>query len=200
MGSALSSMAVLLFAAAGVLSVPLTTTADIVADGQIREPEWANARRIAMAEGVSVLVKADAQTVAIAVRNAPRGAPQYTDLFIVAEDGQVWNLHASMQLGERKLPGRAWTDDAPAFAWGNNVDWRANEVAVKPGADADAPFAAQVQPCDGQEFLIARRKLPGKRWGVRIEVRDFMNERPDLAHPEGSDRHDSGGWAAIALP
>jgi len=186
-------------AVSGDLKVPATTTAEIVTDGHIAGAEWADAKRIAMGEGVTVLIKADEENVAIAIKSAPRG-PHYTDLFVTASDGTVWNLHADTNVGERKLEGSAWSDSEPAYVWRNNATWTANAVELRANADPAAPLARQVKPYDGQEFLIARSQFPGKSWHLRVEVRDLAHEKPDLIYPATSDRHDPAGWTTIALP
>ncbi len=200
MGLWLSLVSLILAAAAtGTIKVPATTTSEIATDGHIASAEWSDAKRIAMGEGVTVLIKADAENVAIAVKNSPRG-PQFTDLFVTAADGKVWNLHADMNVGERKLDGATWTDTEPAYVWHNNANWTANVVELRANADATAPLAKQLKPYDGQEFLIARSQFPGSTWRLRVEVRDLAHEKPDLVLPVASDRYDPSGWATIALP
>ncbi len=200
MGIWLSVVSLSLAAAAnGSVKVPATTTSEIVADGHIAGAEWSDAKRISMGEGVTVLIKADGENVAIAIKNSPRGA-QYTDLFLTAADGTVWNLHADMNVGERKLEGQTWSDSEPAYVWHNNATWSANVVQMRANADATAPMAKQVKPYDGQEFLIARSQFPGSTWHLRVEVRDLAHEKPDLVLPAASDRHDPSGWTTIALP
>ena len=200
MGLWLSALAMILAAvASGTVKVPATTTSEIVTDGHIAGAEWSDAKRIAMGEGVTVMIKADGENVAIAVKNSPRG-PQFTDLFVTAADGKVWNLHADMNVGERKLDGTTWTDTDPAYVWHNNANWTANVVERKANADATAPLAKQLKPYDGQEFLIARLQFPGSTWHLRVEVRDLAHEKPDLVLPATSDRYDPSGWATITLP
>jgi len=200
MGPGLSALSLILAAvASGAVKVPATTTSEIVTDGRIAGAEWSDAKRITMGEGVTVLIKADAENVAIAVKNSPRG-PQFTDLFLTAADGRVWNLHAGMNVGERKLDGMSWTDADPAYVWHNNATWTANVVELKANADATAPLAKQVKPYDGQEFLIARSQFPGSTWRLRVEVRDLAHEKPDLIYPAASDRYDPSGWTSITLP
>ena len=194
----LSVVSLVLAAATGTVKVPPSTTAEIVPDGHIATAEWSDAKRLSMGEGVTVLIKADEENVAIAIKSAPRG-PQYTDLFVTS-DGTVWNLHADTNVGERKLDGIAWSDSDPAYVWHNNATWNANVVEMRPNADMTAPLAKQVKPYDGQEFLIGRSQFPGKSWRLRIEVRDLAHEKPDLIYPAASDRHDPSGWVTIALP
>ena len=103
-----------------------------------------------------------------------------------------------MQLGERVLPLQGWTDESPPWAWGNNNGWNANVVRRKHGAEKDAPFAAQIEPVDGVEFEISRRKIGGCEWRIRIEVRDFEGQQPDQVFPEASIRKDTNTWAVLS--
>ncbi len=191
----------LIFAAAasGALKVPATGTSEIVPDGRIASAEWSDAKRISLGEGVTLLIKANDETIAIAVKSAARG-PQFTDLYLTGSDGQVWNLHAEKQTAERKLEGATWTDTDPAFVPYNNANWRANVIELKPNADATAPLAKQVKPYDGQEFLITRSQFTGKTWQLRVEVHDLAHEKPDLVYPATSDPHDPSGWTTVTLP
>lgn len=200
MGLWLGAVSLILAAAAsGAVTVPPTTTSEIVPDGRIASAEWSDAKRMPMGDGVTVLIKADEENVAIAVSNSKRGS-QYTDLFVTASDGTVWNLHADMNVGERKLEGAAWTDTEPAYVWHNNATWMANVVEARANADTTLPLAKQLKPYDGQEFLIARSQFPGSTWRLRVEVRDLAHEKPDLILPAASDRYDPSGWTTITLP
>ena len=199
MGAWLSLISILVAAASGAVKVPATGTSEIAPDGRIASAEWSDATRVALGEGVTLLIKANDEQIAIAVRTSARG-PQYTDLYLTAADGQVWNLHAEKQTSERKLTGETWTATDPAFVAYNNANWRANVVELKANADPTAPMAKQVKPYDGQEFLITRSQFAGKAWHLRVEVHDLAQEKPDLVYPAVSDGHDASTWATVTLP
>lgn len=199
MAAWLGAVALVLAAATGAVTVKPTGTSEIVPNGRIDSTEWSDATRVPMGEGVTLLIKANEEEIAIAVKSSARG-PQYTDLYLTASDGQMWNLHAEQQTAERKLEGTTWTDTDPAFIPYNNANWRANVVEFKPGADATAPMAKQVKAYDGQEFFIKRSGFAGKQWRLRVELHDLAREKPDLVYPATSDRYDTTGWATINLP
>jgi hypothetical protein len=186
-------------AASGAVKVPATGTDEIILDGHIGGTEWSDATRVTLGEGVTVLIKANSESVAIAVKSGARG-PQFTDLYLTGADGKVWNLHAEQQTSERKLEGTTWSDTDPAFVWYNNASWSAYVVQLKPNADPTAPMAKQIKPYDGQEFLIGRSQFVGKAWQLRIEVHDLAREKPDVIYPATSDRYDATGWATVTLP
>ena len=188
--------------AAGALAtapvrVPASTTAEIIPDGKIDRMEWVHATQVDLGQGVTLRIKADFDHVALALQSNGR---RYTDVYLALGDGTVLNLHASMQTGERKLTGTAWTDTSPAWTWGNNTRWQASTVKPKPNADENRPFAEQVMPFDGQELLIERAMSRANTWTVRIEVRDFTGTDADAIWPATSSRFDTTGWATIVLP
>lgn len=199
--SAWLSLVSLIAAAAtsGAVKVPATSTSEIVPDGHILATEWSDATRVALGEGVTLLLKANDDQVAIAVKTASRG-PQYTDLYLTSSDGQIWNLHAEKTTSERKLTDAAWTATDPAFVPFNNANWKANVVEFRSNADPAAPLAKQVKPYDGQEYLITRAQFAGKEWHLRVEVHDLAQEKADLVYPATSDGHDAATWAIVALP
>ena len=199
MAAWLGAAALVLAAANGAITVKATGTSEVAPDGRINAVEWSDATRVQMGENVTLLIKANEEEIAIAVKSAARG-PHYTDLYLTASDGQVWNLHAEQQTAERKLAGAAWTDTDPAFVPYNNASWRANVIEFKPGADPTAPIAKQVKTYDGQEFFITRSGFAGKTWRLRVELHDLAREKPDLVYPATSDRYDTNGWATINLP
>ena len=186
-------------AASGSVKVPATGTSEIVPDGRIAGAEWSDATRVSLGEGVTLVIKANDDQIAIAVKTAARG-PEFTDLYVSAADGQIWNLHVEKETSERKLTGATWTATDPAFVPYNNANWQANVVELKSNADPSAPMAKQVKQYDGQEFLISRSQFAGKQWHLRVEVHDLAQEKPDLVYPATSDPHDTSGWATIALP
>jgi hypothetical protein len=201
MGAWLSVIALIAAAAAasGPVKVPATSTSEIAPDGRIAAAEWSDATKVTLGDGVTLLIKANDDQIAIAVKTAARG-PEFTDLYVSAADGQIWNLHAEKQTSERKLTGAEWTATDPAFVPYNNANWQANVVELKPNADPTAPMAKQVKPYDGQEFLISRSQFKGKEWHLRVEVHDLAQEKPDLVYPATSDVHDATTWTTIALP
>src|SRR5690242_3357443 len=110
MGAWLSAVALIAAAtaASGAVKVPATGTSEIAPDGRIAAAEWADATKVTLGEGVTLLIKANDDQIAIAVKTAARGA-EFTDLYVSAADGQIWNLHAEKQTSERKLTGAEWT-------------------------------------------------------------------------------------------
>ncbi|MDF1502230.1 hypothetical protein [Roseisolibacter sp. H3M3-2] len=197
----------LLAAGAGAqptLRVPARPPVPVLIDGRFAPGEWDDAARAAVGPLDTLLVKEHAGHLYLGVVTA-RAHPVYVDLFVRDGGGALHNLHASMQLGERRLAAgdTTWTDARPATRWGNEVDWTANESKLRPdrprapGAPLDT---SHLFPQRGREFQIRRARFPGARWRVRVELRDLAGREPDLVVPAGSTRRDPDGWLTLALP
>jgi len=176
-----------------------TAEAEWSVDGRFdREKEWAGAEAIEVGQGVTVLLKEKDGVMAIGVVTGCE-FPAYVDLFIEAEDGTVWNLHASMQQGERLVAGREWDDRVPETKWGRQKDWRANtNRPLKERANDDPLKKASFPPAhQGYEFVIERAKFGGGAKRLRVEARDFTGKAADIVFPAGSSRREPGGWLKL---
>lgn len=172
-----------------------TRAEEWVADGKFdREKEWAGAQVLEAGRGVTVLLKQGDGMVAIGVVTGCE-FPAYVDLFVETRDGVIWNLHASMQQGERTVAGRGWDDRNPATRWGRQKDWKVNtRRPLKERANDDPLTKASFPPAEGYEFVIERAKLDGGAKRLRVEVRDFTGKAADIVFPAGSSRFEPGGW------
>lgn len=167
-----------------------------VVDGRFdQEKEWAGAEVIEAGQGVTVLLKQRDGMLAIGVV-AGCDFPAYVDLFVETGDGVIWNLHASMQQGERTVAGREWDDRNPGTRWGRQKDWKANtNRPLKERANDDPLTKASFPPGhEGYEFVIERAKFAGGAKRLRVEVRDFTGKAADIVFPAASSRFEPGGW------
>lgn len=173
----------------------LPQPATVIADGRFEAGEWTRAAAYALAEGVILYLMADQERLYVATSSRSSGA-RYTDLYLADATGCLVNLHASMRLGERRLPADGWGDALPAWSWGNNRGWTANAVRAVRTRSPDGSLV--FDPFDGQEFVIDRSRFQGELL-VRVEVRDFFGQAPDLAYPAGSTREDRSTWAKVRV-
>jgi hypothetical protein len=129
-------------------------------------------------------------------------------MFIQTEAGVIHNLHASAQIGERRLTDTLWTDREPATHWGNARDWYANEIRMdrvladsvvraNPQAGGDRLRFTTTFPYDGFEFQIRRAKLPAAAWRIRVEARSTVAGIGDVVYPKESTRMRPDGWATL---
>lgn len=166
----------------------------VTVDGVLTVAEWQGAQRIELTGDAVVWLIQTPQHVCFAAETSEAGA-KYIDVFIVDRAGATRNLHASMQVGERTLPNRRWTDEDPPTQWDQTTGWTANVVTRRADADASAPVSDQLAPFDGYEFVIDRAQL--NPWRIRIEVRDFDGEARDIVWPAQSRRTDIVTWALL---
>lgn len=181
-----------------IIKVPKGDGTPVLTDGKFSSEEWRDAITVAAAPSVKLYLKQFRNNVFIGV-NMETESPSYVDIFLQTGDNQLYNLHASAQIGERLLTGDAWTDTNPPPRWGNHVDWIANEAKVDSDKTRDLPFPKKLFPYAGMEFQLRRSRFTGKSWRIRIEVRDFVGQSPDIVFPNGSERKNTTRWAILNL-
>lgn len=184
-------------AANNTIDAPQASYVSVMVDGKIEPREWKDAALIAAGPTTLKFVQSD-DYVFIAVHN-PDKTRAYVDIYLTTGSGQIVNLHASMQIGERELVGEKWSDSSPSFSFGNNVGWIANEAKLNSGKDNNLPMELRLFPYDGYEFQISKERFDTRKWKMRIEIRDFAGKLPDVVFPANSDRHDTGKWATLRL-
>jgi hypothetical protein len=171
------------------------SAAPLALDGKIDSNEWSGACVMPLPAGFDWRVVMDEQGIRMAW-TGPSELPFYVDVYVLDPQGDVVNLHASMQLGERRLPGDAWDDRSPPFAWGDPIGWHANVATVDAAVASSAPFAERLHRRDGIELSLSRERfdLP---LVIRFELRDFAGRQADIAYPSGSTRYDRQGWLRL---
>jgi hypothetical protein len=181
-----------------VLTVPAGGGTPVLIDGQFAADEWSDAIILRVAASVDLYLKQYKGHVFLGVKMAAKSR-RYVDMFLLAQDKHVYNLHASMQLGERVLVGSNWSDTNPPTRWGYHLDWTANEAKLDPSADPSLPVVQRIFPDDGIEFQFRRSRFQGKQWRIRIEIRDFAGQLPDIIFPADSERKTTARWAILEL-
>lgn len=181
-----------------VLTVPVGCGTPVLIDGQFAADEWSDAFTLHLAPSVDLYLKQYKGHVFLGVKMAAMSR-RYVDMFLLPRDKHVYNLHASMQLGERVLIGSNWSDTNPPTRWGYHLDWTANEAKLDPFADPSVPAVHRIFPDDGIEFQLRRSRFQGKQWRIRIEIRDFDGQLPDIIFPADSERKTSAHWAILEL-
>lgn len=181
-----------------IIKVPQGDGTPVLIDGKISADEWRGATVITAAPTAKLYLKQFRGHVFVGLK-IERASPSYIDLFLLTGDNQLYNLHASMQIGEPLLAGDAWSDTSPPYRWGNHVDWTANEAKIDAEKDRNLPMAKRLFPYDGMEFQLRRARFAGKQWRIRIEVRDFSGQLPDTIFPAASERRETKRWAILSL-
>jgi len=161
------------FQLALVVLVPLfTTTAavsqitwhapkgkSVMVDGTLEQGEWDDALVKDLAGLARIRIKRSEEYVFLAVEllNSDDGA---LDLYVSPSPGEVYDLHASAKLGERKLVDRTWRE----WKWWNNTGWVANTSRV------DSFQTPSFLPTKVREFQISRERFQGSQWELMLEV------------------------------
>jgi len=85
-----------------VLKVPVGGGTPVLIDGQFAADEWSDALTLHVAPSVDLYLRQYKGHVFLGVKMAAKSL-RYVDMFPLAQDKHLYNLHASMQLGERVL-------------------------------------------------------------------------------------------------
>jgi len=170
--------------------VPHTQPA-IMIDGVLSPDEWQSAKMIDAA-GVALLYfqqSADFVYIAVQYKTSPSGI---VDLYLSPSEGEVYNLHASAKLGERKLQANGYSD----WSWWNNRDWTANVSRVH-------SFEARTfLPTPLREFQIRRARFPSVTWRLRFELTAMTTKNETQAislFPRDTTDKATTGWLVLDL-
>ena len=133
----------------------------VLVDGKLGPSEWADARRIAGSDSVTLYLKRDASYLYVAVE--PKGGAFSVDLYFDrGQSADILDLHASAKLGEREGSFGKW----PEWEWWNNREWAANVVRV-----------ANFEPRDflvdsAKAYQIELRRLGARRFWLSADVQN----------------------------
>lgn len=179
------------------IKIPKTKGNPILIDGLFSNEEWKDATIIELDPSTKLFLQQYKGDVFLGVKND--GGAWYVDLYLENSNQEIFNLHASMQIGERLLKGDSWSDNDPAWLWGNHTSWIANEAKTDASKDKNLPFSQRLFRREGVEFQIRRSRFPGKQWRMRIEIRDFAGKQADVIFPKLSERKNTDKWLLLEL-
>lgn len=177
------------------VKVPEGNSNPVLIDGIFSKAEWQDAASVKVNDSITLYLKQFRGHVFLGIK-MDTAYPAYVDLFLLTGSNQLYDLHASMQIGERLLNGNAWTDREPAWRWGNHVGWIANEAKYDSTKDRSLPDKEKMFPYEGKEFQLLRSRFAGKQWRLRIEVRGSSDE---IVFPVDSERMSTARWLTLQL-
>ncbi|MDP1571304.1 MAG: hypothetical protein Q8L86_15020 [Vicinamibacterales bacterium] len=169
----------------------------VLIDGRLDPSEWDDAVAVDVADGVRLLLKQYRGDVFFGVSTG--GVSRPVDVYLLQDDRALHQLHASMQIGERRLEGTPWSDQEPPWRWGNHAGWIASEARLDSTKSRDLAFSERLFPLSGVEFQIRRARFSGSRWRVRIEIAQFPGTEGTFVYPPASTRNNTDGWAVFEL-
>jgi hypothetical protein len=177
-------------------------------NGRIEANEWTDSQVLKLDHGFEIFIKRDKHYTYLAVKSTS-GLPFYVDLFLSFNDS-LYNIHASTQLGERKLETANWDDNNPVTHWGYINDWFANTVLfdkIKLKRLREENFEGNLAletiiPYTGFEFQFANRSWDFCNAKIRLEIRDMvgLDGFEEVVFPKESTRMDHGQWHVMELP
>jgi hypothetical protein len=132
----------------------------VMVDGKIEPGEWSDAAEVKIPGDASLYLKSSGEFVYLAVR-LPEGRSGFTDLYVVSEDGGIYDLHASAKLGERQLQNGKWPEWSN---WWNNQGWVANVSQVE-------SFEKRIfAPTNIREYQLERSRFRGREWRLMLDM------------------------------
>ena len=176
--------------------IPFKSNINVRIDGLFNAEEWDKSKNIYLTSNNSVQLIQDEDYLFIGIKNN-EDVGRYIDLFMDNDSIGTINLHASMQLGERQLSDN-WNDSIPTWNWGNNSNWTANTVVVVNESE-NISFLESIEPYQGFEFQISKKKIKSKKVRIRLEIKDFMGQETDLIFPLNSEHLKPEDWALLEL-
>jgi hypothetical protein len=140
----------------------------VLPDGRVDESEWRDAREIAAAPDVRLLVKRDDAHLYVAVVRA-QPAVFGVNLYLAADSAaDALNLHASAKLGERRGRAGRW----PEWVWWNNEGWAANVARGESFAER------RFLPDTAKELQIRLDRVPSPVFLLAADVESREGTRP----------------------
>lgn len=166
-------------------SIVIPKGSHVLVDGKLGPGEWADARRIAASDSVTLYLKRDASYLYIAVR--PKDGAFSVDLYFDRGDGaRILDLHASAKLGEREGSFGQW----PRWVWWNNRGWAANVVRV--ASFEPREFLAD----EAKEYQIEIGRLGAQRVWLSVDAQ--AGDKTLSIPSEGPERY-GRRWLELRL-
>lgn len=130
-------------------------------DGKLSPGEWDDGAVFPLGNKGRVHVKQSGGYVWIAFEYLA-GDDFVVDLYLQPADGELYDLHSSAKIGERRLNGGTWSDE---WTWWNNDGWVANCSRVESFEEG------RFLPQKVREYQVSRGRFPGQTWRVMFELR-----------------------------
>ena len=188
------------------VKVPQGKGDPVLIDGSFSPGEWDDAWQKDLGSGVRLYLKRTGGHIFIGVRYSPfKGS--VADLFISPDGQAIFHLHASAQIGERRIRQGSPDWEQPEFIWGDTSDWYANEIRwnqkrmdqlIKEGHRRDEAQAMSDYRYDGFEFQIKASKFPSNSWLLRIET-SIPPAWDRFVFPAGTTMTKADGWLRLIL-
>jgi hypothetical protein len=192
---------------AEIVKIPEAKGAPVLLDGLFSPREWDGAWQRDLGAGVKLCLKKMEGHIFVGVRYSPfKGS--VADLFISPDGQAIYHLHASAQIGERRVQENSSRWENPEFIWGDTSDWYANEIRwnqkrmdqlIKEGRGRDEAQAMSFYRYDGFEFQIKASKFSSRSWLFRVEASIPPDWERPIVFPVGTAMTKTDGWLRLVL-
>ncbi len=164
-------LGVAVMALAGTASVLETITINSTSrapllDGHCDDKEWLSATKFELPANTAVYLMHNKHSFFVCAKGK---ANDYTvvDVYIEhPETGQLYNLHASAQLGERVMTGKTWDE----FSWWNNKDWSGFWVPYAGEEETKSGKRTKFLEGSHREVQILKKKFAGNTLNMMIRL------------------------------
>jgi hypothetical protein len=173
------------FVLAQSIAVPMGKP--VMLDGSL-DADWRDAAMQDLGKLGRLYVKRSDEFVWLAVK--VNGGNGNVDLYLSPQGGEIYDLHSSAKLGERKLVNGAW----PEYVWWNNEEWVGTVSRV------DSFEKRTFLPTAVRQFQIRRSRFPGAEWKIMLEiVTPAEPEWKVTPYPKGVTNSNTEGWMVLKL-
>jgi len=180
----------------------------ILIDGIFSPGEWEDAVSFRVDQRVNLLIKTKKGHLFIGIKCNDLKIP-VADIYISSEQGPIYQLHASAQLGERILSNKSGRENDPSYNWGETKDWYANEVRwnnrelesiiESEGITRDEAFSRVVYPYEGFEFQIKYSKFHTNELWIMLDISYEDTDRKSIIIPTNTERKHIDNWIKLIL-
>lgn len=157
----------------------------VMVDGKLAAREWNDAAQFPLGNEAKVYVKQSCGYIWMAIERMS-GDDFALDFYLQPADGNLYDLHSSAKLGERRLQGSVWSDQ---WIWWNNDRWVANWSRV------DSFENRKFLPQNVREYQISQERFPGKSWRVMFEL--LLPAEPEwqsIRYPHAAKNTSTARW------
>lgn len=167
-------------------------------DGRCEAKEWQQALEIPLQEDTAIFLMHDQQYLYICAKGKARDYTAF-DLYAKdAETGEIFNLHASAQLSERKLEGAEWSETK---FWNHQL-WGGLWVPYAGEQTTDNGNSTVFLEGSHRELQILRSKFSGKRWRLMFRISAVYQADTygaEFYYPKDAKDKEPAGWAVFSF-
>ena len=153
----------------------------VMIDGDFTGKEWNDGKVITIQDSIKLFFKQTEEFVFIGIEPPKKGYNGgWIDLYLSEGENNIFNLHASRKLGERKLTNGKWEDWDKW--WTNKGKWKANYIRPDDIEENGKTKAIQLKD-DGWEYQIRKDKFGKGNWRILFEISIVLNGFKNIKYP-----------------